>query len=142
LRAQQQQFGWNAGFQTQQQGQKEAQSYEQQLYDRLMQQNQMQYGRDWQQREAENQRMADLYNSQRLSQSTAWNQQAALAGYGQQAAEQLRVGGQNTATQQANLLTQQGTAQGTNAAAQGLAWQRALTGVTNQFPSVLAGLNS
>jgi hypothetical protein len=141
LRAQQQQFGWNAGFQTQQQGQKEAQSYEQQLYDRLMQQNQTQYGRDWQQREAENQRMADLYNSQRLSQSTAWNQQAALAGYGQQAAEQLRVGGQNTATQQANLLSQQGTAQGTGAAGEGLAWTRALTGVANQFPGVLAGLN-
>jgi hypothetical protein len=142
LRAQQQQFGWNAGFQTQQQGQKEAQSYEQQMYDRLMQQNQLQYGRDWQQREAENQRLAEQFNAQRLSQNAAFNQWGTMAGYGQTAAGQLGLGGQNTANQQASLLGQLGSTQAMGTLGSQYNWNQALGGGTTAIGNLLKGLNA
>jgi hypothetical protein len=141
LRAQQQQFGWNAGFQTQRQGQQEAQSYEQQLYDRLMQQNQLQYGRDWQQREAENQRMTDLYNSQVQGQNTQWNRYAGLSGTGQTTAGQLGEQGAYNSRQMGSLLSQLGTAQGLGTLGAGQSWMTGLSGLNTGIQGLLKNLN-
>lgn len=141
-RAQQQQFGWQAGFQGQQQGQRERQQYDTDLYTRLLQQNQLTYGRDWQEREAVNQRLADAYNAQRMNQQQGWNQWAALAGYGPQAAQQLATAGQQNATQQASLLGQLGSAQALGPLGGALNWQQALAGGVGGFTNLLKGLNA
>jgi hypothetical protein len=150
-RAQQQQFGWEAGFRGQQAGSQEQQNWWNQLYGNQMQQNQLQYGRDWQQREAENARLAQAYEAQRLNRNTAWNQFASLAGTGQTALGQLGTGGQNAANSMGNLLTQLGGAQGQGALSSGNSWLNALQNVgtaaqgafgnmdfQNQFTSLLA----
>ena len=42
----------------------------------------------------------------------------------------------------ANLLGQLGTAQGAGSIGNALSWQKAIGGVGNQLPSILAGLNA
>jgi hypothetical protein len=153
-RAQQQQFGWQSGFQAQQAGQQEQQNWWNQLYGNQMQQNQMQYGRDWQQREAENQRMMEAYNAQRLNQTTAWNQFAGLAGTGQTAANQLGTTGAYTMENMGAMFNRLGSAQGQGALSSGNSWLNALQNMgqsaqgafgnmafQNQLTSLLAGLN-
>lgn len=153
-RAQQAQFGWQSGFQAQQAGQQEARQYETDLYNRLLQQSQTQYGRDWAAREAENQRLMDAYNALRQGQTTAWNQFASLAGLGQTAVGQLGTTGQANATQMGSLLGQLGNAQAGGALGGGQAWisgigslNNAIQGslgnaqFQNQLSSLLATLN-
>ena len=132
---------WQQGFAGQQWEQQQRQAYDQSVYDRMMQQSGMQYGRDVAQNETDYQRQLAQYNSQQQNQNTQWNRLAGLAGVGQTAANQLGVGGQNSANTMASLLAQLGIAQGTGAAGSGMAWNRALGGVANQLPSILGSLN-
>ena len=141
-RAQQQQFGWEAGFRGQQAGSQEQQNWWNQLYGNQMQQNQLQYGRDWAQREAENARLAQAYDAQRLNQNTAWNQFASLAGTGQTALGQLGIAGQNITNQQANLLGQLGSTQAMGTLGSQYNWNQALGSGATAFQNLLRGLNA
>jgi hypothetical protein len=137
-----QQTAWQQGLQGQQYEQQQRQAYDQSVYDRMMQQSQTQYGRDTAQNDVDYQRQLAAYNSQQQNQNTQWNRLAGLSGTGQTAVGQLGTSGQQNATQMASLLSQLGLAQGVGAAGSGMAWNRALGGVANQLPSILAGLNS
>jgi hypothetical protein len=155
MRAQQGQFGWQADFNAQQQGQRERQAYDEMLYSRLLGQNQLQYGRDWAEREAQNQRLAELFNAQRLAQGTQFNQWSNLAGLGQTSLGQLGQLGANYGQQMGNLYGQLGTAQGQGALSSGNAWTNTLGNLgnaaqgafgnvafQNQLTSLLGSLNA
>jgi hypothetical protein len=140
-RAQQQQFGWQAGFQGQQAGQRERQQYETDLYNRMLQQSQIGYGREVSQNQTDYERQQQAYAQQVAELTRQWNQFASLAGTGQVATGQLGTQGQAASTQLGSLLAQLGTAQGLGDVGSALSWQKALGGVTNNLTSVLAGLN-
>jgi hypothetical protein len=141
LLAQQQQFGWQAGFQGQQAGQRERQAYDTDLYNRLLQQSQIGYGRDVSQNQTDYERQQQAYAQQVAELTRQWNQFASLAGTGQVATGQLGTQGQAASTQLGSLLAQLGPAQGLGDVGSALSWQKALGGVTNNLTSVLAGLN-
>ena len=153
-RQRQGEFGWTSGFQAQQQGQREREAYDTALYNRLMEQNKLTYGRDVYTNETDEQRRQQLYTQQVAEMVRQWNQGAGLAGVGQTALGQLGTGGQNNATQMASLLGQLGTAQAGGATNQANAWMNALTNVGGAvqgyagqqaymqgLQSILAGLN-
>jgi hypothetical protein len=140
LAGQGQQF--TQGLQTQQWNQGQRQQYETELYNRMLQQSQERYGRDVSENQQTYDRSLQAWNSRNAQDTTDWNRWAALAGYGPQAAQQLATGGQAGQTQLNALLSRLGVAQGEGAAGQGLAWMRALRGVTNQVPGILASLNA
>jgi hypothetical protein len=140
-RAQQQQFGWTSGFQAQQQGQREAQEYDADLYNRTLAQNQLQYGRDVAERQAYNDLWLQQYNAARLGQQTQANQWSNLAGLGQTTLGQLGQLGATNAQQMANLYGQMGSAQGLSALGPALSWQQALSGGSSAIGNLLKGLN-
>src|SRR5262249_28736507 len=105
-RAQQQQFGWQSGFQAQQAGQEAQRLYDVDAYQRVLAQNQLQYGRDVAERQAYNDLWQQQWNAQRLSQQQGWNQWASLAGLGQTGTSQLGTLGAVNAQQMSSLLGQ------------------------------------
>jgi hypothetical protein len=143
-----QQSAWTQGLQAQQWGQQQQQAYETALYGRQLEQAKLRYGQDWQQREAEYQRMVDQYNALRQGQNTAWNQFASLAGYGQTAVGQLGTQGQNATNQLSSILGGIGTAQASGMAGGAQNWMQALgninTGIqgTLNTQSILGALQS
>lgn len=145
-----QQANFGQGMQTAQYAQQEQQAYAQQLYNQLMQQQQMRYGMDTAQNQTDYERQLAAYNSQLQHQGTQWNRLAALSGVGQTSAEQLGKYGYANTNQIGTLLGQLGTAQGTGALNQGNAWSNALSNVgtavqgglaNQQLLSVLSNLN-
>lgn len=141
-RAQEGQFAWQAGTQAGQLGQKERQSFETDLYNRLMSQNQLQYARDMYGNETDYTRQQALYRQQLAQHLLPWEQQSTLATLGGQAVGMYGTQGQSAANSIATLLGRVGTAQGEAAAGSGLNWQRALTGAGNQIRPLLSGLNA
>jgi hypothetical protein len=111
-------------------------------YNRGLQQNQLQYARDWQEREAQNQRLLEAYNAQRLGDTTAWNRWSSLAGLGQTSVGQLATSGQNIANQQATLLGQLGSAQAMGQLGPAYNWNQALAGGASAIGNLLKGLNA
>ena len=153
-RAQQQQFGWTSGFQAQSQGQREREAYDTSLYNRLMQQNQLQYGRDVYTNETDEQRRQQLYSQQLAEMVRQWNQASGLAQTGQLSAGQLDTQGAANTQQMTNLLSQLGTAQAGGALGGANSWMNALSNVGGAvqgyagqqaymqgLQSILAGLN-
>ena len=113
----QQDQAWQQGLAGQQWEQQQRQAYDQSVYDRMMQQSGMQYGRDVAQNQTDYERMLAAYNSQQQNQNTQWNRLAGLAGVGQTAANQLGETGAYTQKNMSSLLAQLGEAQGTGARA-------------------------
>jgi hypothetical protein len=141
-RAQQQQFGWQAGFQGQQQTQREREAYDTALYNRLLQQSQIGYGRDVYQNEQDYQRQQQAYAQQIAELTRQWNQFASVAGLGQLAGSQLGQLGAGYAGQMGNLYGQLGTAQALGPLGQAQGFQTALGGLTNNATAYLRGLNA
>jgi hypothetical protein len=145
---------WQQGFASEQDRQRQQQQFDETYYNRLLGQNQLIYGRDWQQNMADYERSLQAYNSQTQNQNTQWNRLAGLAGVGQTAVNQLGTGGQNNASQQASILSQLGNAQAGGVTGPANAWMNTLqniggaaTNYTNNLgyqqglQAVLAGLN-
>lgn len=129
LRAQQQQFGWTSGFSAQQQGQREREASDTSLYNRLMEQNKLTYGRDVYTNETDEQRRQQLYTQQLAEMVRQWNQASGLAQTGQLSAGQLGTQGAANTQQMTNLLSQLGTAQAGGALGGANSWMNALTNV-------------
>lgn len=132
---------WNVG---QQRG------YETDLYNRMMEQSKLGYGRDVYQNQTDYERQQQAYQQQIAEMIRQWNQAAGLAGVGQTAVSQLGTAGQNNATQMAGLLTQLGGAQAGGATNQANSWMNALQNIgssvqgglaNQQLLSTLANLN-
>jgi hypothetical protein len=136
-----QQTAFQQGLQGRQQTVGEFQNWFDTWYNRGLQQHQLQYARDWQEREAANQRLMDLYNAQRQGLGTQWNQLAGLAGIGQTAVGQLGTGGQNQANAMANLLQTLGAGQAQGQLSQGNAWTNALSNVGNAAQGAFGNMN-
>lgn len=141
-RAQQQQFGWNAGFQAQQQGQREAQAYDTDLYNRQMAENQLWYGRDMAQNQQEYERALQAWNANRLTQGTAWDRWASLAGMGPVAAQQLGTQGLYNANQMGTLLGQLGSSQAMGTLGSTANLNQGIAGGINSLTSLLGRLNA
>jgi hypothetical protein len=133
---------WNQGMAGAQWEQGQRQAYDQSVYDRMMQQSGVQYGRDVAQNEQDYARQQAQYRQQLAQYMLPYEMQSTLANLGGQAVGMYGNQGQNATNSIANLLGRVGEAQGTGAAGSGLMWNRALTGATNQLPSILAGLNA
>jgi hypothetical protein len=140
LRAQQGQFGWQAGFQAQQQGQRERQAYDTDLYNRMLQQNQLVYGRDVAQNQTDYERELQAYNSRTNAANTQWNRWASLAGLGPQATQQLGQFGAEAARQQTSLLGQLGTTQALGTLGAGNAWANQIPGLVGNAGTLLKSL--
>ena len=139
LQGQQNEFGQD--LQAQQWNQAQAQQHDQEWYNRIFQRANTEYGRDTAANEQAYGRELTDYNSWLQSQNTLWNRLGSLANIGQTATNQVGNQGQAAQNTLAELLARLGQAQGTGAAGEGLAWTRALGGVTNNVTSTLAGLN-
>jgi hypothetical protein len=140
LQGQQNQF--NQGLTAQQWEQQQRQKYDQSVYDRMFQQSQTQYGRDVSQNATDYDRSQSAYRQQLAQYLLPWEQSSTLANLGGQAVNMYGSQGGQASRGISDLLAQLGSAAGTGAAGQGLAWNRALGGATNQLPSILASLNA
>lgn len=140
LGGQQNQF--TQGLQAQQWNQGQQQAYDQQRYQQMLQQNELMYGRDFAENQTNYEREQARYRQQLAQYLLPWEQASTLAGLGSKATGQFGEQGAYTSRGISDLLSQLGTAQGQGAAGQGLMWNRAITGATNQLPSILAGLNA
>lgn len=132
---------WNVG---QQRG------YETDLYNRMMEQSKLGYGRDVYQNQTDYERQQQAYQQQIAEMTRQFNQAASLSGLGQTAVSQLGTAGQNNATQMAGLLTQLGGAQAGGALGGANSWMNALQNIgssvqgglaNQQLLSTLANLN-
>jgi hypothetical protein len=128
-------------LQTSQWNQGQRQQYDQERYGREAAQAEQRYGRDVSENQQTYDRALQAWNSRNAQRTTDWNRQSTLAGLAQTATNQ--VGNQGLAAQDnlSRLLARQGEAQAQGPAASALAWQRGLTGATNQLPSILRSLN-
>ena len=111
-------------------------------YNRVLDQMKMRYSQDVSQNTTEYERAQNLYKQQLAQHLLPWEQNSTLASLGAQVTGQLGNQGIASSSGISNLLSQLGTAQGGGAAGSGLMWNRALTGATNQLPSILASLNA
>jgi hypothetical protein len=146
-------FNWNTALQGQQQQFTQGLTAEQYLlgqqqkasddyYTRVLEQMKMRYGMDVSQNATDYERQQALYKQQLAQSLLPWEQNATLASLGAQVTGQLGNQGIASSSGISNLLSQLGSAQGGGAAGSGLMWNRALTGATNQLPSILASLNA
>lgn len=137
-----QQTGFNQGLESQKWLQGQNQLASDQLYNRNWDQYKATIGMDQARNETDYTRQQAAYRQQLAQYLLPWEQASTLANLGGQATSMYGTQGGNASRGISDLLSQLGTAQGQGAAGQGLMWNRALTGATNQVPSLLAGLNA
>ena len=137
-----QQNQYNQGLQSLQWNQGQQQQFTDDIYKRMLAQNQLLYGRDVSQNQTDYDRQQALYRQQLAQYLLPFEQQSTLANLGGQAVGMYGSQGQSAANSIATLLGRQGEAQGTGAYGSGLSWMNALTGAGNQIRPLLSGLNA
>jgi hypothetical protein len=140
LQGQQNQF--NQGLDTSKWNTLQQQQWAQEQYKNMLEQSKLRYGMDVSQNATDYERQQALYKQQLQQHLLPWEQNSTLAQLGAQVTGQLGNQGVASSSGISNLLAQLGQAQGGGAAGSGLMWNRALTGATNQLPSILASLNA
>lgn len=145
-----QQNQYTQGLDTLKYNQGQQQQFTDEIYKRMLAQNELLYGRDVAQNETDYTRQQAAYKQQLAQHLLPWEQQSTLASMGGQAVGMYGQQGQGATSAIANLLTQQGQAQAGGATNQANSWLNALQNIgssvqgglqNNALLSALANLN-
>ena len=106
-----QQNQYNQGLQSLQWNQEQQKQFTDEIYRRMMKQNELQYGRDVTQNTTDYDRQQNLFRQQMAQHLLPWEQQSTLANIGLNTVGARGTQSQNASNSIAQLLAQQGSAQ-------------------------------
>ena len=140
LQGQQNQFG--QGLQAQQWNQEQQKQFTDEIYKRMLAQNQLQYGRDVTQNTTDYDRQQNLFRQQMAQHLLPWEQQSTLANIGLNTVGARGTQSQNASNSIATLLAQQGSAQAMAPLTSSTAWNNASKGGVTAIQDLFRNLNT
>ena len=137
-----QQNTFNQGLDTSKWNTLQQQQWAQEQYKNMLEQQKLRYGMDVSQNQTDYDRAQALYKQRLGAHLLPWEQQSTLANLGGQAVGMFGTQGQSAANSIANLLGQQGTAQGMGTLGSAGQWNQAIAGGVGSLQNILRGLNA